>query len=70
MKTKDLRLRVEPDLFEAFSKASKSLDMPVSQVLRRLMAQFVNQSAIEQQHALFPPSMEIGDSSSNTHPTE
>ena len=53
-KSKDLRLRIEPELFAEFSRIAKSLDMPVSQIIRRLMAQFIEQNSSERQSALFP----------------
>ncbi len=40
-KTKDLRLRVEPELYESFREACYQLDLSASHVLRRLMQQFV-----------------------------
>jgi len=55
-KSKDLRLRIEPKLFNEFSRLAKSLDMPVSQVLRRLITQFIEQNLDERQNALFPVS--------------
>ena len=53
-KTKDLRLRIEPELFDQFAQLAKALDMPVSQILRRLIAQFVEQNSAERQNTLFP----------------
>ena len=53
-KSKDLRLRIEPELFAEFSSIAKSLDMPVSQIIRRLMTQFIEQNSSERQSALFP----------------
>ncbi len=53
-KSKDLRLRIEPDLFKELSRVAKSLDMPISQVLRRLITQFVEQNLAERQNTLFP----------------
>ena len=53
-KSKDLRLRIEPELFAEFSTIAKSLDMPVAQIIRRLMAQFIEQNSTERQSTLFP----------------
>jgi len=53
-KSKDLRLRIEPELFNEFSRIAQSLDMPVSQIVRRLMSQFIEQNSSERQSSLFP----------------
>ncbi len=53
-KSKDLRLRIEPELFNEFTRLAKNLDMPVSQVLRRLITQFIEQNLAERQNTLFP----------------
>ena len=53
-KSKDLRLRIEPDLYDEFANVAKDLRMPVSEIIRRLMTQFVDQNSSERQTALFP----------------
>jgi len=53
-KSKDLRLRIEPDLYDEFAIVAQDLGMPVSQIIRRLMTQFVDQNSSERQNTLFP----------------
>lgn len=55
-KSKDLRLRVEPELFNDFSKIAETMSIPVSQLVRHLMTQFIEQNSSGRQINLFSAS--------------
>lgn len=60
-KTHNYRLRVEPELHQAFLDACKFEDRPAAQVMREFMKQYVEKHKLALQGDLFKPSSKTVD---------
>lgn len=53
-----LRIRVEPDLRQAFVSACKAQDLSAAQVLRAYMRKYVDEQGTDRQQDLFQTAMD------------